>query len=320
MTSNTGESWSPNKIAVIGAGPVGCVVEAALSSAGHEVILCDLLKELLGPATDPGIRVEGALQFTGRVTRTITSLDALADDLPELIIVACKATALPLIASAMETIHKPGTYVLSWQNGLDTERVLADHLGPEWVMRAAVNYGVTLLSPAHVRVGFHQPPHFLQESHESGKKVAEAVCELLDNAGFPTRHSDCLVNQIWKKTILNAAMSSVCAVTGRTMAQTMRDPFLRELVDKLIKEGIKVARANEIHLGWDYYRFAMDYVKGAGDHKPSMLVDIEKGRITEAEFINGQIAIYAEIAGMEAPYNIMMRALVKALESRQPGK
>ena len=52
----------------------------------------------------------------------------------------------------------------------------------------------------------------------------------------------------------------------------------------------------------------------AGDHKPSMLVDIESGRITEAEFINGQIAIYAEIAGLEAPYNTIMRALVKALE------
>jgi 2-dehydropantoate 2-reductase len=320
VTNAIGESFSPNKIAVIGAGPVGCVVAAALSSAGHEVILCDLVKELLGPAMDPGIRIEGALQFTGRVAQTVTSLDALADDLPELIIVSSKATALPLIASAMESIHRPGTYVVSWQNGLDTERVLADHLGAEWVMRVATNFGATLLAPAHVNVGFHQPPHWLQETHESGRQVAEAVCELLNAAGLPTEHSECLVNQIWKKTILNAAMSSVCAVTGRTMAQTMRDPFLRELVDKLIKEGIKVARANEIHLGWDYYRYAINYVKGAGDHKPSMLVDIEKGRITEAEYINGQIAIYAEIAGLEAPYNIMMRALVKALESGQPGK
>ena len=203
---------------------------------------------------------------------------------------------------------------MSWQNGLDTERVLAEHLGAEWVMRAAVNFGVSLLAPGHVNVGFHHPPHWLQESHESGKQVAGAVCQLLSDAGLPTQHAKRLIDRVWQKTILNAALGPVCAVTGKTMAQAMRDPFLYDLVEKLIKEGITVARANEIHLGWDYYRYAVNYLKGAGDHKPSMLVDIESKRITEAEFINGQIAVYAEMAGLEAPYNIMMRALVKALE------
>jgi len=314
MASSTGEGFTPNRIAVIGAGPVGCVLAAAFANAGHEVTLCDLVEELLDPARDPGIRIEGALQISGRVAHTVTSLDALGDDPPELIFVSSKATALPLIASAMQSFHRPGLYVVSWQNGLDTERVLADHLGAEWVMRAAVNFGVTLLEPAHVNVGFHHPPHWLQESHESGKPVAAAVCKLLTDAGLPTRHAERLVDQVWQKTILNAALGPVCAVTGKTMSQALRDPFLFDLVEKLVKEGISVARANEVHLGWDYYRYAMNYLKSAGDHKPSMLVDIESGRITEAEFINGQIAVYAEMAGLEAPYNTMMRALVKSLE------
>ena len=311
----TSAAFSPNKIAVIGAGPVGCVLAAAISNAGHELILCDLVEELLAPARDPGIRIEGALQINSRVAHTVTSLDALADDPPELIFVTTKATALPLIASAMQSFHRPGIHVVSWQNGLDTERVLADHLGEEWVMRAAVNYGVTLLGPGHVHVGFSHPPHWLQETHESGKQVAAAVCEILSGAGLPTKHAERLVDHVWKKTILNSALGPVCAVTGKTMSQVMRDPFLYELVEKLIKEGVTVARANEVHLGWDYYRYAIKYLKDAGNHKPSMLVDIESGRITEAEFISGRIAVYAERAGLEAPYNIMMQALVKALES-----
>jgi len=314
MASSASEVFAPDRIAVIGAGPVGCVLSAAFSNAGHEVILCDLVEELLAPTRDPGIRIEGALQISGRVAHTVTSLDALAEDPPELIFISSKATALPLIASAMQSFHRPGLYVVSWQNGLDTERVLADHLGAEWVMRAAVNFGVTLLEPAHVNVGFHHPPHWLQESHESGKPIAAAVCKLLTGAGLPTQHAKRLVDHVWKKTILNAALGPVCAVTGKTMSQALRDPFLFDLVEKLVKEGITVARANEVHLGWDYYRYAMNYLKSAGDHKPSMLVDIESGRITEAEFINGQIAAYAEMAGLEAPYNTMMRALVKSLE------
>ncbi len=308
------EGFSPNKIAIVGAGPVGCVLAASFSRAGHEVILCDVLQELLEPALDPGIRIEGALEFSGRVASTICSVDVLAEDPPELIFITTKATALPLIASAMQNFHRPGMHVVSWQNGLDTERVLADHLGAEWVMRAAVNMGVTLLEPGHVNVGFHQPPHWLQETHESGKQVAEAICELLTGCGLPTRHAECIVDPVWKKTILNAALGPVCAVTGKTMSQALHDPFLYEMVESLVKEGIAVARANEVHLGWDYYQYSMKYLKSAGDHKPSMLVDIESGRITEAEFINGQIVVYAEMVGLEAPYNKMMRALVKALE------
>jgi len=315
MTTGAGTDFSPKRIAVIGAGPVGCVVAASFAQAGYDVTLCDMVKELLEPALDPGIRIEGALQISSRVAHTVTSLDDLADNPPELIFVTTKATALPLIASAMQTFHRPGIYVVSWQNGLDTERVLADHLGEEWVMRVAVNYGVTLLAPAQVRVGFNHPPHWLQETHESGRQAAAVVCELLTGAGLPTNHAERLVDHVWKKTILNAALGPVCAVTGKTMSQAMRDPFLSDLVDKLIKEGVMIARANEIHLGWDYYRYALKYLKDAGDHKPSMLVDIESGRITEAEFINGRIAVYAERAGLEAPYNIMMRSLVKSLES-----
>ncbi len=314
MATNTTVNFSPNKIAIIGAGPVGCILAASFSSAGHEVILCDVLKELLEPVMDPGIRVEGALELSGRVARAIHSVDTLAEDPPDLIFVTTKATALPLIASAVQNFHRPGMYVVSWQNGLDTERVLSDHLGAEWVMRAAVNMGVMLLGPGHVNVAFHQPPHWLQETHESGKQVAEAICELLSDSGLPTHHAERIVDPLWKKTILNAALAPVCAVTGKTMSQALHDPYLYEMVENLVKEGIAIARANEVQLGWDYYEYSMKYLKSAGDHKPSMLVDIENGRMTEAEFINGRIAEYAEMAGMDAPYNKMIRALVKALE------
>ena len=108
MTSDTVTDFSPSRIAVIGAGPVGCVVSASLANAGHEVILCDMVQDLLAPAMDPGIRVEGSIEIGGRVAHTVTSLDALANDPPELIFITTKATALPLIASAMETFHRPG--------------------------------------------------------------------------------------------------------------------------------------------------------------------------------------------------------------------
>jgi 2-dehydropantoate 2-reductase len=76
-----------------------------------------------------------------------------------------------------------------------------------------------------------------------------------------------------------------------------------------------VARANEVSLGWDYYVHAMDYMRNAGDHKPSMLMDVEASRRTEIDFINGKFLEYGKRAGLDAPFNRTMSALVKGLES-----
>jgi 2-dehydropantoate 2-reductase len=181
-------------------------------------------------------------------------------------------------------------------------------------MRAVVNFGVNLVAPGHVKMAFHKPPHYLQELDESSVEVARSVCELFTEAGLPTNHSEKLVDVVWQKTIMNAALNPVCAVTGKTMSEAMHDPGLRETVENIVREGIRIARANEISVGWDYYRHSIGYLSSAGDHKPSMLVDVENKRGTEIEYINGKIVQYAEIAGETAPYNSMIRALVKGLK------
>ncbi len=91
---------------------------------------------------------------------------------------------------------------------------------------------------------------------------------------------------------------------------------LFHLVDVLIKEGVSVARANEFRLGSNYYPYCIDYIRNAGHHKPSMLQDIEAGRRTEVDYINGKIVEYGAQAGVPTPYNTMIRGLVKALEPK----
>ena len=311
---STTSEVNPRKFAVVGAGPVGCVVAAHLAGKGHEVTLCDILPELLEPALDPGIVIDGAESLTARVTRTTTHVDDLAQYAPDVIFVTTKATALPLIASAIQGFHREGMYVVSWQNGIDTELVLAEALGRPWVMRAVVNLGVGLPAPGRVHMAFHHPPHYVQELDPAGRQAAQAVARVLTESGLTTEHTDRIVGMVWRKTVMNAAMNPVCALTGMTMAQAMRDPFVEDMVDRLMKEGIQVARANEISLGWDYYPFAMGYMRSAGDHKPSMLMDVEAKRRTEIDYINGKIVEYGERAGAPTPYNRMIQALVKGRE------
>jgi 2-dehydropantoate 2-reductase len=309
-------SFNPQKFAVIGAGPVGCIVAAFLARNGYDVTLCDIIPELLEPALDPGITIEGAENLLQRVTRTCLTVDELADHPPDVIFITVKANALPLIVSAIEGFYQDGMFVVSWQNGIDTELEISKILGKLPSMRAVVNYGCGLKAPAHVSMPFHHPPHFIQELAPESAYAAVAIAKSLTDSGLTTEHTDQIISMVWRKAVMNACMNPVCAVTGLTMAQAMNDPIVFNIVDNLVKECIKVARANEINLGWDFYPFAINYMRNAGNHKPSMLMDIENKRRTEIDYINEKFVEYGRRAGMETPYNITLRSLVKGLESK----
>ena len=309
-------SFNPQKFAVIGAGPVGCIVAAFLAKNGYDVTLCDIIPELLEPALDPGITIEGAENLLQPVTRTCLTVDELADHPPDVIFITVKANALPLIVSAIEGFYRDGMFVVSWQNGIDTELEISKILGKLPSMRAVVNYGCGLKAPGHVFMPFHHPPHFIQELAPESAYAAVAIGKSLTDSGLTTEHTDQIISMVWRKAVMNACMNPVCAVTGLTMAQAMNDPIVFNIVDNLVKECIKVARANEINLGWDFYPFAIDYMRNAGNHKPSMLMDIENKRRTEIDYINEKFVEYGRRAGMETPYNITLRSLVKGLESK----
>ncbi len=309
-------NYKPKKFAVIGAGPIGVIVAAFLAKGGYEVTLCDVVPALLAPAMDPGILIEGTDTLQVRVARTTTRIDDLMGDPPDVVIVAVKATALPLIAFALEDFVAEGRYVVSWQNGIDTELVLAQHLGAGSVMRAVINIGCVPLRPAQVRIAFHHRPHHIQELDTRSRDAAVGICNVLTECGLDTLHTEQIHDMVWRKAILNACMNPLCAITGKTMAEVINDPILFHLVDSLIKEGVSVARANEFTLGSDFYPYCIDYMRKAGHHKPSMLQDIEAGRRTEVDYINGKIVEYGAQAGMATPFNTMIRGLVKAFESK----
>ncbi|HSE14915.1 MAG TPA: 2-dehydropantoate 2-reductase N-terminal domain-containing protein, partial [Candidatus Deferrimicrobium sp.] len=226
-------SYRPKRFAVVGAGPVGAIVAAFLAKGGYDVTLCDVVPSLLEPALDPGILIEGTDALRAIVARTTTSVDDLLGDPPDVMILAVKATALPLIASTLEGFGAEGRYVVSWQNGIDTERILAKYLGAEFVLRAVVNLGCVPLGPAHVRIAFHHRPHYLQELDPRAAAAAVGISEVLTACGLDTHRTDQIQHMVWRKAVLNACMNPICAVTGRTMAEIISDPILFHLVDVL---------------------------------------------------------------------------------------
>jgi len=168
---------------------------------GYEVTLCDILPELLKPAKRRGIILEGAENLQQTVSETTTNIDDLASDPPDAVIITVKANALPLIASAIQEFQQEGMYVVSWQNGIDTELELANVLGKSPVMRAVVNYGCGLKGPAHVVIPFHHPPHYIQQLEDTATAAAEAITQALSGCGLETHHTDEIISMVCARAL-----------------------------------------------------------------------------------------------------------------------
>jgi len=169
------------------------------------------------------------------------------------IVITVKANALPLIASAIEGFYKEGMYVISWQNGIDTELELTKTLGRGGVMRAVVNYGCGLVGPGTCGCRSITRRITFRSSTRKSKPATVAIAQALSRCGLTTEDTQDIISMVWRKGVLNACMNPVCAVTGLTMNRAMGDPIVFQIVDALVKECIQVARANEIQLGWDFY-------------------------------------------------------------------
>ncbi|WP_218187922.1 ketopantoate reductase family protein [Desulfosarcina cetonica] len=226
--SNSNQRWH---YGIIGAGPVGCIVAAFLARGGHRVTLCDIVPELVDTARQRGIIIEGAETIEQKVPETCNQIDELIAAGPEAIFICVKAQALPLISSALGDLYQEGIYVVSWQNGIDTEYEIANVLGKTPVMRAVVNWGCGLLGPAHVTMSFHHPPHYIQELDPAATDAARHIARDLTASGLVTEHTHQIVPMVWRKTVMNASMNPVCAATGLTMAQAMGDPMTFGVID-----------------------------------------------------------------------------------------
>jgi 2-dehydropantoate 2-reductase len=143
----------------------------------------------------------------------------------------------------------------------------------------------------------------------------EQLADACTRGGMPTHALADARGAQWRKLIFNAASNAIGALTGLTHGR-IAEPPTRELAWAVMAEGRAVADAQGIVLDQspeELFDFAARK-EVAYDHKPSMLQDVEAGRPTEIDFLNGAIVTYGERHGVDAPLNRALTALVKGLE------
>jgi len=209
--------------------------------------------------------------------------------------------------------------IVSFQNGLDNERLIAEQLGIDTSYRVVINYAGNLVHPGHAIMNWFQPPNYVGAYHKGRYTTDETtrqIASIMTAAGLKTEETSEIKKHVWEKTILNSALCSICAVTGQTMKEAMEFEHSRSLAVKTIEEGLKVAKADGHDFGSEALKKFTSYLEKGGTHKPSMLIDVENKRPTEIDFLSGAIARYGEKYRVPTPVNSVFTDLVKTIENR----
>jgi 2-dehydropantoate 2-reductase len=300
------------RICIVGCGAVGSLFAATLAQLDDvEVWAFDANRAHVDAINASGLRLSGADDVLGWPRAT-----SVADELPacDFGIVATKAMHTGVAVAATAHAFADGC-VASVQNGIGNEEEIAAHVAR--VIRGTTFPAGRLLAPGHVQwdvkgdttLGPFEPsPAPLAE--------IERLAAACTRAGMPTHAVADARGPQWRKVIFNAATNPVGAITGLTHGRVCEDPALRRLVSSLVDEGKAVAAAQGIELDADPEELIDHAARPdvAYDHKASMLQDVEAGRATEIDFLNGGIARFGRELGVPTPLNDAIRALVKGIE------
>ncbi len=308
-------------IGVIGAGSVGTILASHLEASGHRTIVVECGNRHDTVMTD-GLRVTGALRMTAKPWRVARTLEELSDAdraAPWLWCVCTKTWSVPSLLPSLQRWLPSSARVLSVQNGMGAEDMLAGTLGPHRVACAAINFAGGIADDGiSVRLSWFNPPNFVGVCLGEDRAAEEAAA-VLTKAGLRTEavSSDQIRQRLFYKTVLNVGLNALCAVTGITMGEAMGMPQTRALAQMLVEEALDVGRALGHEFGPDAVEQAMRYLDRGGDHKPSMAVDLERKAPTEIEYINGKIVALASAhPGLCVRANRFLTSLVVTREVR----
>ena len=299
------------RVCVAGAGVIGSLIAGHLAQVAEVTVLCRREEHARALNAD-GLRISGKAELTAHVTAAV-SADALPE--PDLVIVATKAHGLEAAASSLAG-HWPRALVMPVLNGLGAEDVVR-RFGDWRVISAVTFISGTKHSDTHVEY-ILDTETWLGPYEDTPLELARQAGDLIARSGLKVEVLRDLRPAQWSKLIFNATVNGVAALTRLPhdfhFAEEDEPWSLGRLVHGLVDEGKAVARAAAIELHDDPWEMNVLATRRGHAHFPSMLEDVEAGRPTEVELVNGALVREARRHDVATPFHEAVYALVRTLD------
>jgi 2-dehydropantoate 2-reductase len=303
-----GERWP--RVAVLGAGAVGCYFGGMLARAGAPVTLIGRPHHVEAMARD-GLWLE-AMRFTERVAVAASTAVEAAQD-AEVVLLCVKTLDTEDAARSLAPHLSAGAVVLSLQNGVDNvERVRA--AGAFEALPVVVYVAAAMTGPGRVR---HTGRGDLVVGDPGGDRRAELerLAALFARSGVPCLVSDDIAAELWTKLSMNCAYNAVSALGRAEYGRITHHAPAREVLRRAVEETVAVACAAGIDLrAEELVEAAFRLGEAMSGATSSTAQDIGRGKPTEIDALNGYVARRGTELGVPTPVNQALHALVKLLE------
>ena len=316
------------KFAVAGAGAIGAFLGAKMARAGYDVTLFARGAHCLA-MQERGVRVispEGDFEVHPRVVDALDTVGPV-----DVVFLAVKAHSLPALAPQLPLLFGPETTVVSMQNGIPwwyfTGAERLETIDPGGVISSAIEAGRVVGSIVYLSTEIAEPGVIrhnestritLGEPDGARSERCRAISEALVRAGLRAPITTHIRQEIWVKLMGNIAFNPISALTGGTLVRIARHPEASQLVRSMMAETEAVARK----LGIEMPITIDQRIAGAakvGEHKTSMLQDLEAGRSLELDAIVGAALELGERLGAPMPHTRAVYACAKLLEKQRRG-
>ncbi|MBI5136020.1 MAG: 2-dehydropantoate 2-reductase [Nitrospirae bacterium] len=317
---------TPERVLVAGAGALGSVFGGFLARAGLDVTLLGRAP-LMAAIERGGLTVTG-LWGTHHVDRLRVATDAahLAGPFDTILLCVKSWDTLPVMRALAPLLAVDGLAV-SVQNGLGNVEALAAAVGPERAAGARVIFGAEVTAPGRVAVTVYAAPVLIGTLDGTATPAQRAridgLVAALGRTPIPTESTPRLLPALWAKVLYNAALNPLGALLGVPYGELADSPHTRAVMDRVVAEALQVARAIPVGLPWDtaadYLQvFYGELVPATARHRSSMLQDLERGRPTEVDAINGQVVAAGTRLGIPTPVNAALADMIRFRAGR-PG-
>lgn len=296
------------RVAILGTGALGCVFAARLADHA-EVWMLGSWEQGVAAVQRNGVRVE---ETDGAIRHAFVhaTSDPAAVKSADIALVLVKSYQSPRAAAWASQVLAPHGLAVTLQNGLDNESVLAAAVGAARATAGVTYNGATLLGPGAARHAAHQPTHI-----GAGPAQAErvtALVALLNRAGLEAHVTTNIAGLLWAKAIANAAINPLTALWRVPNGQACATEARCALLTALAGEAAAVAGAKGVVLPFaDPAIYVKDVCLRTAANRSSMLQDVEGGRPTEIDSINGVIVAEGQRLGIPTPVNEVVWRLVR---------
>lgn len=285
------------KIAIWGAGGIGCYYGARLQMAGHQITYIARGEHLKALQTN-GLNVEHeTLQFHGPVNASDQSewMDLFSCDHFDLIIITLKANVTAeVMQQAKAWLEKGRCPILSLQNGVENEQLIASVIGEERTLGGlAVRIGGHIVKPGYVeargvaQIVMGEWP--VQNEQSELGCFADDLVKLFNDAEIPTTLSSDIRRELWRKLLINNGVNPLSALTGLDTRSLTRNPAYKKVVYKMMQEAASAAKVEGVSITDADVDEMFKLISEFDAIKTSMLVDKEKGRPLELDGICGAV-------------------------------